>query len=99
MNVHLYGHLEKWYQDAIHFKFEVKDGLLRSKKHKKYSLIVEPTSNLILEGQDIINRLMVNWISMYKTCWTCKCTVSARYNSGHQKKTDTFPPLMLVNEQ
>jgi len=99
MNVHLDGHLRQWYQDGVHFKFEMKDGLLCSKKHKKYSVIIEPKSNLILEGQEVVNNLMVNWITVYKTCWTCKCTVSTRYNSGHRKKTDVFPPLSLTGEE
>lgn len=99
MEIHFDGQLSWNHREQVHFKFQIKDGLLYSRKHKKYSVIIDPKTNLILEGVDLVNKLMTNWMSVYKTCWTCKFRIGTQYNKGNLKKQDTFPPLTLVSEE
>ena len=106
MEIHLDGQIsptlpsKQWYgRESVHLVLQPKEGLLRSKKHKKYTLIINPFDNHIIDGQDLVNRLMVNWISVYKKCWTCRFSVYTGYRKGHTKKHEKFPYLTLGNEE
>lgn len=106
MEIHVDGQLvpslpaKQWYgREPVHLSLQLKEGKLRSKKHKKYTLIIDPTDNHIVDGQDFVNRLMVNWITVYKKCWTCRFRINTGYNKGHIKKQEKFPYLTLSSEE
>jgi hypothetical protein len=106
MELHLDGQVspslpaKQYYgRESVHLILQLKDGVLRSKKHRKYSVSINPSDSHIIDGQDLINHMMVNWISMYKKCWTCQFRVLTQYNKGHVKKHEKFPYLTLVSEE
>ena len=103
MEAHIYGHLSaSWrnrIEDRVLLRFEIKDGLLCSRRNKKHSIIIHPNTNLILEGAPVVSQLMNSWITFYKTCWTCNFKISTEYKPGNAKRKDIFPSLTLTNEE
>lgn len=84
--------------ETIRLKMHLKDGILRS-KHKKHSISIELATNLIIDGQDIVNRLRANYTHVNKICPTCHFKIQAVYKEGSIKKENCFPPLTLHNEE
>jgi hypothetical protein len=84
--------------ERVYFKLQYKDGILRS-KHKNHSLSIEAATNKLIDGEDMINRLMINSIHAKKCCPTCAFKSYSVYQAGNTKKTHHFPPMMLQSEE
>lgn len=82
----------------IYLKMEEKDGLLRG-THKNESVAIEPATNRLVEGEDLVNRLMLNTINVKKCCPTCVFKFNFVYQAGNTKKTHKFPPIALQSEE
>jgi hypothetical protein len=103
MEAHIYGHLSTTWSsridDRVFLRFEMKDGLLCSRRHNKHSIILDPSTNLVLEGTDTVSKLMTSWINFYTTCWTCNFKISTEYKPGNARRKDIFPALTLTSEE
>jgi hypothetical protein len=89
--------------ETIRLKLEVKGGQLRTTYHerakKTYSLIVDLATNGIIDGQDIINRLLPGNGHVNKFCPTCHLKINTGWDLGTSKKKDCFPALTLQSEE
>lgn len=84
--------------ERVYFKLEYKDGILRS-KHKSHSLAIEASTNKLIDGEDLVNRLMTQTINVKKCCPTCVFKSVSVYQAGNTKKTNSFPPMTLRSEE
>lgn len=82
----------------VYLTLELKDGLLRS-NHKSHSIAIDPSNNKLVDGEDLINRMMLQTINVKKCCPTCVFKSFGVYQAGHTKKTNCFPPLTLRSEE
>lgn len=82
----------------VYLKMDAKEGVLRC-KHKSFSVAIDAATNKIIDGEDLINRLMLNTINVKKCCPTCVFKSVSVYQAGHTKKTHFFPPMTLRNEE
>lgn len=85
-------------KENIHLRMILKDGVLRS-KHKNHSVSIDASTGLIIDGQDIINRLTTNWTYVHKMCATCHFKITTIYKEGNTKKEKSFPPLTIQQEE
>jgi hypothetical protein len=84
--------------EKVHFKTSFQDGILTAKS-TNYVLRLDPTSNKILEGGELVNRMLVNQTQVNKKCPTCHLKINTQYSSGNTKKEIYFPPLTLRSEE
>lgn len=84
--------------ERLRLKLELKEGVLRS-KHKNHNVGVELATNQIVEGQGLIDRLVINGTQVHKLCPTCHFKINTRYETGNVKKTNCFPALTLQSEE
>lgn len=82
----------------IKIKLALIDNVLHA-KHKSHNLSFDITNNDILEGQDMVNRLMVNTINVNKACVTCHFKINTLYLGGNIKKETAFPTLTIQSEE
>jgi len=77
----------------------LKDGIVRTKK-RNLSLAIKAEDNFIIDGQDIVSRLMINWTYVKKICSTCNFKINTviDYKEGVIKKQNYFPPLIIDHE-
>lgn len=89
--------------ESIRLKLDVKDGKLRTIAHEKakktYSLIIDITTNQIVDGQDIIDRLKPGNVHLRKLCPTCHFKINTSWSNNSSKKKDCFPALTLQSEE
>lgn len=100
LGVHLFG---CYAFHNLRFSLKVKDGALVG-KYKDRAIAINITDNSIILGQDTINQLMTNWVTVYKKCSTCRCTITTQYAVGYGgtgiiKKHKNFPSLTLKSEE
>lgn len=106
MEIHLDGRVEqkslivnKWdTTNQIHFHLKIKNDSLIG-NNKKFSFTINPIDNTIINGQETIVNLMGNWVTVYKTCRTCRCNIITKFTGNIIKKIKKFPPLTLMNEE
>jgi len=84
--------------ERLYLKMELKDGVFRG-KHKNHNVSIEATTNKLIEGEDITNRLMLNTINVKTCCPTCVFKSICVYQAGNTKKTNCFPPVALRTEE
>jgi hypothetical protein len=84
--------------ERVYLKLELKDDILRC-KYKGHSLAIEAGTNKLIDGEDLVNRLMLHTISVKKCCPTCVFKAISEYRAGNIKKTHHFPPMMLRSEE
>jgi hypothetical protein len=85
-------------RETIHLKLELKEGILRS-KHKNHNVSIELVTNKIIDGQDMINRLMPSATYVRKICPTCHFKIHTEYRTGAIKKENCFPVLTIQHEE
>jgi hypothetical protein len=68
-------------------------------RNKKNSIAINPVDNNIIEGEQFINHLATNWLTVYKKCRTCRCEVVARFTGSTIKNLKKFPPVTLAAEE
>lgn len=89
--------------ESVRFKLEVKGTQLRTTFHEKakktYSLVIDLATNGIIDGQDIINRLVPGNAHMNKFCPTCHFKINTGWDNNSSKKKDCFPALTLQSEE
>jgi len=90
----------RWDSGNEHVKFLMKleDGIMHS-KHKSLSIAIDINNNLIIDGQDTINRMLTGASYLRKTCPTCHFKIHTVYSSGNIKKEKNFPALTLQIEE
>jgi hypothetical protein len=106
MEIHLDGRVKQeslvvniWKTiDPIHFHLKMKDGFIVG-NNKKISFTITSSNNVIINGQEHIDNLMVNWITVYKTCRTCRFNIITKWTGDIVKNIKNFPPLTLTNEE
>lgn len=81
----------------VYLTLDLKDGYLHS-THKSHSVQIDPSTNKLLDGEDLINRMMLQTINVKKCCPTCVFKSFGVYQAGHTKKTHHFPPLALRSD-
>lgn len=84
--------------ERVHFKVSLEDGVITAKS-ANYVMRLDASSNKILEGSDLINRMLVNQTQVTKKCSTCHLKINTQYSSGNTKKEINFPPLTLRSEE
>ena len=84
--------------ERIYLKMELKDGILHC-KHKSFNVAIETATNHLIDGGELINRLMLNTINVKKCCPTCVFKSMCTYQEGNTKKTNCFPHLILRTEE
>ena len=93
-NVRGYYAVNKNYYNKVSMKMIMVDNLLKS-KNKDYSLIINPETNKITEGVELVNKLRVNILNCKKKCATCNFDVYSNYKSGNIKNSESFPKINL----
>jgi hypothetical protein len=83
-------------QEQIRLPMVLKEGVFRS-KHKNHSVSVEYSSNHIIDGQDIVNRL--RFVEAEKNCPTCHFKILAKAKDGQGHKENCLPPLTISHEE
>lgn len=88
---------------SICFKMFVLEDKLHSRKHKDFSLVIDPTTNHISSGKDVLNQMVwtsYSGIIALKKCKTCNFKIEAEYTNGiNSQKLHVFPELRLVSEE
>lgn len=84
--------------EYTYLKLKCENGVLHS-KHDGDSITIEAATNKLIDGEDIINRLMLNTINVKKCCSTCVFKIYSTYQSGNTKKAHNFPQLTLRSEE
>ncbi len=87
-----------WTLNSITFQLKMKDNLLVG-RNKKNSIAINPIDNDIIAGEEFINHLASNWITVYKKCRTCRCEVIAKITGSIIKNLKKFPALTLTGEE
>ena len=82
----------------VYLKLELKDDILRCKQDS-LNLAIEAATNKLIDGEELVNRLMLHTINVKKCCPTCVFKSVSVYGAGHTKKTHCFPPLTLQSEE
>lgn len=86
---------------SIKLKSFLKDGLLHFKdtKDANIAILVDPDTNKVIEGMDLLKALSSNWIYLNKNCQTCDCNIATMYTNKEAAKLENFPPLKLTSEK
>jgi hypothetical protein len=85
------------------FKFIVKSGILQS-KHKEHSIKINPESNEMIEGVEIIEQITAHSMYVKRGCPTCDFKIIAWnyfgtfFNGIVEKKKGYFPKILLQSE-
>jgi hypothetical protein len=85
--------------ERIHFKVSLEDGIVTAKSATNDIIRLDANSNKIIEGTNIVNRMLVNQTQVNKKCATCHLKINTHYSSGNIKKEVYFPPLTLRSEE
>jgi hypothetical protein len=59
----------------VFVKLQMRDGIL-SGKNKDYSIALEAATNIIVEGEDLINKLIIKTINVKQSCPTCSFIIT-----------------------
>ncbi len=82
--------------ESIRVKFELKEGILRS-KNEKHKMSIEMATNAIIEGADLISRLLS--ANVTKGCPTCHFKINTGWGHHTEKKENCFPALTIESEE
>lgn len=81
----------------VHFKVSLEKDIVIAKSTND-TIRLDVNSNKILEGCDLVNRMLANQISVNKKCSTCHFKINTQYGSN-TKRESYFPPMTLRSEE
>jgi hypothetical protein len=85
-------------KENIHIQFKIREDKLFS-DHKSYKMCIDPASNLILDGDDIANRIFSERTFVKKSCTTCHFKIQTECESKIIRKEKRVPHLTLISEE
>lgn len=94
------GHHPRWSRglESVKLKMGLVDGFLRS-NHKNDNISICVSDNKIIDGWEIVNRLMPGTTYVRKMCLTCHFKIHTYHIGGAVKKENCFPPLTMHSEE
>ena len=92
--------------ERMQVKLHLKDGIW-SGKHKSQAVVIDIVTNKVLQGEELVNRLMPQSTHVRKLCPTCHFKIHTVYSNSitsltqglNNKKDSLFPPLTIHSEE
>lgn len=69
-------------RDHLYVRMQLEHTHLRS-KHKQHEIVIDPTTNEVSIGADLINRLKDDRVCAFKRCATCHFKIDAAFQKSH----------------